>query len=74
MIATLGEDNCISELGANMYLKILLAIDSEVVDRTIDHVVEVSNPHKFLVYSHLKLSVFTVFLFAENYRVFNFGF
>ena len=39
MVATLGEN--VSDFGANIYLKILLAIDSEVVDRTIDHTTEV---------------------------------
>ena len=45
MLATLGENisnNVIPKFGTDVYLRILLAIDSEVVDRNIDHTSEVS--------------------------------
>ncbi|CAK8681357.1 exportin-T-like [Clavelina lepadiformis] len=43
MLATLGENisnNVIPKFGTDVYLRILLAIDSEVVDRNIDHTSE----------------------------------
>lgn len=48
MVTALGENSHLTEGGANIYLKILLAIDSEVVDRTIDQTNEVSNIVYFL--------------------------
>ena len=49
VMMTALEEN-ITEFGANIYLKILLAIDSEVVDRTIDHTAEVSSTLRFFFF------------------------
>jgi len=45
MFTSLGENpfsESVSEKGRDIYLRILLAIDSEVVDRSIEHPAEVS--------------------------------
>nr|CAB3267799.1 exportin-T [Phallusia mammillata] len=51
MYTALGENpfsESVSEKGRDMYLRILLAIDSEVVDRTIDHTTAVQNHNQLL--------------------------